>query len=244
MTDAERVAADNARNERYLRQLGIYNPTERRNDKVTFIGVGGIGSFAAFGAAKLGVPNITLIDPDHVEVHNQPNQFFGVGDIGSAKVDAMAGYVIADRDFDGNVETYETDLPSDDVPALEGLVISGLDSMEARTNIWNECIRLKPRVTRYIDARLSGEFLIAYAVNPSDMHDIEKYEATLYSDEEGEDLLCTERGIIDVGMQIGSLLVRAMRKHFNGDDIPNITMMNQASYVTTQGAWIGDAPSS
>lgn len=226
---------DNARNERFLRQLAIYNPSERPRDTVTLIGCGGIGSFTALGLAKLGVPNLTLIDPDTVEDHNIPNQMFIPQDIDKYKVAACAAIIEQTNEF-CSVDMQPT--RGEEIDKYEGLVISGLDSMDARTTIWESCIKLKPRVTRYIDARLSGQFIIAYSVNPSKASDIKSYEKTLYSDEDAEDISCTARGIIDVGMQVGSMLTRLTRRHFAGEDVPAITMMNQESYVTTQGDWV------
>lgn len=231
MTSVESQASD----ERFLRQLGIYNPAERKGDSVTFIGCGGIGSFAAAGIAKLGVPRIKLIDPDTVEEHNIPNQNFTEFDVGQPKVDALADRI---GDQFNEVDAYQAALPDERVTRLDGLIISGLDSMEARREVWESCIKLKPSVTRYIDARLSGQFIVAYSVNPSMMSDVQSYEKTLHSDDEAEDISCTARGIIDVGLQVASLLTRAARLHFSGAEVPNITIMNQESYVTTQGAWV------
>lgn len=222
--------------DRFARQLGIYNP-EHRNDSVTFIGVGGIGSFAAFGAAKLGIPNITLIDPDAVEDHNIPNQFYDDTQIGEHKVEAIALHLQAHA-LEPRINTWGLKLPDPDV-RLSGLVVSGLDSMQARHDIWHECIKLNPRVPRYFDARISGEFIMILAPNPTDMNDIAAYERDcLYSDEEGEELMCTERGIIDVGMQVGSLLTRMVRRHFTGEEIPKMTLFNQNTLTPTQSDWM------
>lgn len=225
--------------EKYARQLGIYNPEDNPHDSVTFIGVGGIGSFAAFGAAKLGIPNITLIDPDVVELHNQPNQFYGEGDIGDSKVYALAGHIRADRGFHGELTAYVAKAPGFDasLDRLGGVVVSGLDSMEARQSVWEECIKLNPAVPLYLDARISGEFIVIYACNPTDMGDIEAYERTLYSDDEAEAIACTERGIIDVGLQVGSMVTRLLRRHFTGKEIDRTTMMNQDTLTATTGGW-------
>lgn len=229
------TASDNRVGDRFARQLGIYNP-ENRNDEATFIGVGGIGSFAAFGAAKLGVPRITVIDPDTVEEHNVPNQFYDGSQPGESKVEAIASYIHA-HGLEPHVETHMVELPHPDV-TLNGLVISGLDSMKARASIWEESIKLNPRVTRYIDARLSGEFIAIYTVNPSNMDDIKGYEQTLHSDEEGEEVSCTERGIIDVGLQVGSLLTRSVRRHFNHEELKPMTLCNHHTLTTSQFDWM------
>lgn len=219
--------------DRYARQLGIYNP-EGKRDHVTMIGCGGIGSFTAFGVAKLGVPKITLIDPDIVEEHNLPNQNFLPEDIGKPKALALAEQIdhnLIDVDtWTGTAENYD--------PGVDGLVLSGVDSMSARKDIWEQCIKLNPRVSLYIDGRLSGEYMLAYAVNPTSGEDIERYERTLHSDDEGEAVACTERGIIDVGLQIASMLTMHTRNHLNGKEIPSITMMNMASYTASSGQWV------
>lgn len=222
-------------NSRFMRQLGIYNPNEHEDDRVTMIGCGGIGSFTAAGLAKLGIPHLTLIDPDEVEEHNLPNQNYSSGDIACPKVEALAGLC---HDEYNTIEAYQFALPNPEVPTLTGLVMSGLDSMSARKEIWDECIKYNPRVPLYVDARLSGEYMLAYAVNPTSPGDIDSYELTLHSDDEGEEVSCTERGIIDVGLQVASMLTRIARRHFNRQEVPNITIMNQASYVTTQGGWV------
>lgn len=234
----------------YTRQLGFFDPSRHENAKATFVGVGGIGSFAAYSAAKLGLPKLVLIDPDIVEEHNQPNQYFSVNDCGELKVDALDGY-IRGEDLGQSVETFAARITehgwefSDDeggyeAPDLSGLVISGLDSMQARKDLWQQ-IRLNPHITRYMDARLSGEFMVVYTVNPTDLDDCDTYEEqALFDDDEGEDISCTERGIIDVGLMMSAVLTRSIRRHFNGDELDAITMVNHASLAITKGGWVGD----
>lgn len=223
--------------EMYLRQLGFYDPSEHEHDSVTFIGVGGIGSFAAYGAAKLGIPNITLIDPDEVEIHNVPNQMYTGDNVGTSKAVATAYNLCDQNDVDPDrITQIEATLP-DPAITLSGVVVSGLDTMEARSEIWANHIKFNPRVPLYLDARLGGQIINLYAVRPGDYQDVEHYEKTLYSDDEAEDTSCTERGLIDVGLQVGSMITRSLRHHFIGDSIPAITIMNQRTLTTTIGSW-------
>lgn len=219
--------------EQYMRQLGWYNP-EDRNDAVTFIGVGGVGSFAAFAAAKLGIPNITLIDPDDVEIHNQPNQMYDEDDVGAAKVDALTSRLDPDQErITAHYRKAEdTGLPN------SGVVVSGLDSMEARQTVWDTCIKFNPAVPLYIDARLGGQLIVVYTVNPTDMEDVEHYEKTLHSDAEGIEAPCTERGIIDVGLACAAIITRQLRRHFAGQDVDSITLLNQESLSLQHGEWV------
>lgn len=224
--------------EQYLRQLGWYNP-EDRNDSVTFIGVGGIGSFAAYGAAKLGIPNITLIDPDEVEAHNQPNQFFSTHDVGESKTDSLAGYLLGETGHQ-SINAHNVAYP-DGIPpefSLTGPVVSGLDSMEARKQVWEGGIKLNPKVPLYIDGRLGGQLIVLYAVDPTDIEDVDAYEATLHSDDEGIDAPCTERGVIDVGLVCAGMIVRLLRRHFAGQEVDKITLLQHEHANLSHGGWV------
>ena len=227
----------------YHRQHGLYNPTEHANDHVTFIGVGGIGSFAAFATGKLGVPKITLVDDDTVELHNAPNQMHpvtwfepDVTAIGEPKVDVTAKMIL---DHSGGlVDVCPVNAKHDGVAQYDGVVVSGLDSMAARQAVWDEKIKGNVAVNLYIDARISGQLILIYAVPDPYVPDVcKKYEETLHSDEEAERVSCTERGIIDVGFQCGALISRMIRRHFNGEAIHNCTYMSQKSLTVREWDW-------
>ena len=57
-----------------------------RTSRVVVIGCGGLGSWAAFAIATLGVGELALVDPDRVDLSNLNRQaLFGVDDIGREK---------------------------------------------------------------------------------------------------------------------------------------------------------------
>ena len=227
-----------ARNDRlFRRQLGLFNPSEYPGASATFIGVGGIGSFAAFGAAKLGIPNIRLIDPDVVEEHNAPNQFSPISRVGEAKVDALAAEIQAHVG-----DTVAVDAAQDDAAGqlITGPTISGLDSMTARKDVWEGAIKNNPSIPVYMDARLATQIILIYTVCPYNPEDIERYEATLHSDDEAEEASCTARGLIDVGLMVGSVLTRALRLHISGAGMLDpITYINHETLSVTKGGWVG-----
>ena len=220
----------------YHRQHGFYNPTEHPGDAVTFIGVGGIGSFAAFATGKLGVPKITLVDDDTVELHNAPNQMHAATDIGKPKVDVTAEMI---RAHSGDLVTVcPVNGKHDAVPQYSGVVVSGLDSMAARQAVWDEKIKGNVAVNLYVDARIAGQLILIYAVPNPYLPDVqEHYEATLHSDDEAERAPCTERGIIDVGFQCGALLSRMLCRYFTGEQIHNCTYMSEKSLMVKQWDW-------
>lgn len=230
----------------YLRQRGIFDPAAHEGAAVTFVGVGGIGSFASRAVAKLGIPNITLIDPDIVEPHNLPSQMFDTTQAYDLKVIAATTNIMVESP-ECNLNWHaaritEDGWTSDDegLPAAKpnGLVVSGLDSMKARHDLWHQCLRMNPLTKLYIDGRLDGQTLVIYAVKPWDLTDIEQYEATLLSDDEVGAGSCTERAIIDVGFMMASLISRMVRLHYSGEDVPKITVVQQASLDVAHGGWL------
>lgn len=229
----------------YMRQSDFFDPARTPNAAATFVGCGGIGSFAAFATAKLGVPNITLIDPDHVEAHNLPSQMYVPEQADEYKVGALGQRIhdetgteatthVASIGADGWEYDYDTEIGN-----LRGVVVSGFDNMLARSALWHNCIRMQRRVPLYIDGRLDGQTIVIYAVKPTDMRSVEAYEATLYSDEDAQVGLCTARAIIDVGFMVGALISRMVRKYYAGEDdkIHPITVVNMDTLHITRGEW-------
>jgi molybdopterin/thiamine biosynthesis adenylyltransferase len=219
----------------YTRQRSWFDPNEHRAE-VTIVGCGGIGSFTAFALAKLGVQQLRLLDFDTVEEHNIPNQMFEPDQVGQTKAMSLAEAIFAVTSTT-EVATYEQRI-SDGVP-LSRVVISALDSMEARDELWR-AVKLKPQVDLLLDGRLAGQKVVLYAACPMDMADIAGYEATLYSDDEAEQDSCTARSIIDVGFGIASLMTRAVRKYYAEglDSLDKITYLNQNTLDILKGGWI------
>jgi molybdopterin-synthase adenylyltransferase len=219
----------------YLRQTAMFDPAKHPDSHVMMVGVGGIGSFTSLALAKLGIKHLTLVDPDMVEDHNLPNQMFPSSQVGEPKVQAAMrqafvhnpeciiqckAVMLEDQDFYG------------------GIVVSGLDSMEARHNLWYDHIKNNPAVPRYIDARLDGERVVIYTVRPTVEADHEGYEATLYSDDEAEAGACTARNIIDVGFLVASQITRAVRRELNDDPLDAVTFINvENNTIMKQGGW-------
>jgi len=118
------------RYDRSIRMLGVDGMQALADSHVATVGCGGLGSFLAAEAARMGVGELTLIDPDIVEASNLP-RLVGArpGDIGRDKVAVMADQCrTANPDL--GVHTYAT--PVEDVLAdaivslLFGLGLGGL----------------------------------------------------------------------------------------------------------------------
>lgn len=195
----------------FRRQLDILNP----NDivyPVQIIGCGGIGSPTAIVLSKIGCPNLTIIDNDIIEEHNQPNQLFHLSDTGKQKVEACRNVVNKFSDCEVNV------IPEmfDSSKELSGIVISGVHTMKARKEIW-EKVKYNVDVPLYIDGRIGAEIIQVYSIQPSQIEDIELYEKSLFSDEDAVELPCTEKAIMYTGFVIAGMIGSQFKKWIKGE---------------------------
>ena len=179
---------------------------------ITLIGCGGIGSFTALALAKMGCVHLTVYDDDLVEGQNIPNQLFRLGDVGQLKVERLADII---KSFTGTgIDARPERVASQ---RLQGIVVSGVDSMEARRRIWDRSIRFKAGVTAYIDARMGAEVSRIYTVRPADPDHIRFYERTLYSDDEALQISCTAQAIVYTSFGIASLVAGQVKRVAMGE---------------------------
>jgi hypothetical protein len=179
---------------------------------VTLIGCGGIGSFTALALAKMGCVHLTVYDDDLVEEHNIPNQLYRLGDVGQLKVERLADIIkgFTGTGIDARPERVQGQ-------RLQGIVVSGVDSMEARRQIWDRSIRFKAGVEAYIDARMGAEVSRIYTVRPADPDHVRLYERTLYSDDEAWQLPCTAQAIVYTGFGSASLVAGQVKRVAMGE---------------------------
>jgi hypothetical protein len=102
---------------------------------------------------------------------------------------------------------------------LSGVVISGVDSMSARQEIWHGSIRYRANVELYIDARMGAEVCRIYSVRPSDPEDVRVYEATLYDDDQASADACTAQAIIYNVLSIAGLIANQVKKYAKGEHL-------------------------
>jgi ThiF family len=195
----------------YWRQLDLVTPDELKLP-ITLVGAGGIGSPTALALAKMGCSHLTVYDPDLVEPHNLPNQFYRLEDSARPKVEALRELIWA---FTGLeiVSIQETVSQQ----RFSGIVISGVDSMSARQAIWQGAIRYHSNVELYIDARMGAEVCRIYSVRPSDPEDVRAYELTLYDDDQATDDACTAQAIIYNVLSIAGLIANQVKKYAKGE---------------------------
>lgn len=197
----------------YWRQLDLVTP-EEFNLPITIVGAGGIGSPTALALAKMGCSRLTIYDPDIVEPHNLPNQLYRIEDGARPKVEALREIIHA---FTGFEIVAIQEAVSDQ--RLQGLVISGVDSMTARQAIWKGAIRYRPNVELYLDARMGAEVCRIYSIRPADPDDIRAYELSLYNDDQATADSCTAQAIIYNVFTIAGLIANQVKKYAKGEHL-------------------------
>jgi len=182
---------------------------------IVVIGAGGIGSPTVLALAKMGCTKLTVYDDDLVESHNIPNQLYLLDDIGRPKVEALSHLV---HGFTGTTIRALKERVAGQ--RLQGIVISGVDTMQSRHYIWERSIKYKPQVPLYIDARMGAEVCRIYSINPVDPDDVRLYEETLYTDEEASEEPCTARAIIYNVFSIAALIANQVKRSVSGEELP------------------------
>jgi hypothetical protein len=194
-------------NEAYLRSIDIFDPNKAR--PVSIIGCGSIGSFAAKTLAKMGVQKFNLYDGDIVTQVNIGCQDFGWKDLGKPKVEAVRDLILENspvKPEDINIHFGYIDDKSK-LPFIPTIV--GVDSMTARHLIWG---KLKNKAPIIIDGRIGGQIVRVFSVT-NDYASMEYYEQYLKTDEEAEELPCTQRNVCYVANITQGIIGQMMRSY-------------------------------
>lgn len=208
---------------RFDRQMDLVS-LEAMAVPITVIGVGGIGSRTMSCLADVGASNMTGYDDDVVEEENRAPQGYRACDIGKPKVVAKAEIIemMTDLKITGKHERFGAQ------HVAEGIVISGVDSMKSRAEIWR-AIKGKFGVKLYIDGRMLGEMYHIYSLNPISPREIKAYEATLFSDEDVEPVPCTSKATANTAWHIASEITNLVKMFSKGLKPPFHTMHDFAS---------------
>lgn len=205
----------------WSRQELILDPVVADNATVHIFGQGTVGSNAAVEIARLGVPNLHLYDFDDVEAHNIPSQRFDLSHLGENKAHAVKSQ-LANLTNDGGKRVKVITKKVEGVVMVGGIAILGVDTMHSRREIWEKALRPQAAVNLVLDFRMRGNLLQCYAFDPRD----ERYETTLFTDEEAEPAPCGGRTVSYTGALAGCIAANYVRKHLSGGEIPFFTGMD------------------
>lgn len=212
-------------NEHLSRQLDLI-PINVLGERITIIGSGAIGGWTALGLAKMGFLNIGIIDFDKVEIENMNSQLFRLKDIGRNKVDAIDDLIseFTGHHIDKMIGTYVKE-------TFPGIVISAVDSMEVRKNIWQAHVK-SPNTKAIIDPRMGAETALLYVMNPMNENDRLDYPKTLYTDADAVQEPCTAKSTAYCAMALAGLVCAQVKSLATGNKFSRTTQ-----WAITQGAF-------
>ena len=208
----------------HWRQMDIVSPKDLSKYPVTVIGAGGIGSFTVQALTKMGVSNLTVYDPDIVELHNIANQGYRTEDIGQTKVEALK--TICKQMSGVEIKAIPEKFSRQRV---SGIVISGVDSMAARIDIWGG-LKYNSTVCFYIDARMGVQVTRVHTVRPWNVTEFAQFEKNLYPDDLAAQEPCTAQSVIYTVYGTASFLANMVKRIAKGDPVPQDLLFDHMNF--------------
>ena len=203
------------KNKSFNRQLDIVRPSQL-DFPVSVIGAGGIGSWAALALAKMGCEDITVVDFDKVEKENTPSQLYRPDQVGKLKVEALAENI---RDMAGVLVSAEPKRWQEyyaNGATPTKVVVCCVDSMKERIDIWRTLIQdwfKKQHFDCFIDARMGGELMRIFVVNPYDVNSLKYYEQKLHPEKKIHKEKCTAKAIAYNTLICGGVVANFVKKY-------------------------------
>lgn len=177
-----------------------------KNQLVSIIGQGGIGSWVSLFIGRIGV-TLNIWDYDTIEEHNIGGQFFSKKNIGLSKIDSIQELLIDFAD-NKNVILNKGFTP---LSELTPVTICCPDNMETRKIAYEKWKELKSGI--FIDARMTLTQFEVYTVLP-DEDDYKAYENTLFPDSEAAELPCNEKSTSDVAAMCAATISNIIKNYW------------------------------
>ena len=182
---------------------------EVKKQSVILGGAGGISSYVAFLLSRLQLCEMSIYDFDRVDTTNMAGQFYSIDDIGKYKTIALLDKMKSFSNY-YKVNTLSEYKKDSDV---SNIMICGFDNMKARKTFFNNWLEHVNKQTEeekkkclFIDGRLSAETLQIFAIVGTDKHNINKYEALFFDDNEAEQEVCSYKQTSYCACMIGAYI--------------------------------------
>lgn len=186
-----------------------YNP----DIQVTVGGLGSIGSWLTLFLGRI-VNKIYVYDFDEVEEHNISGQFYGGGDVGRSKQQAIRSSI---SEFNPDTRIVLRNRFTED-SGVTPISFACFDNMKARKYMY-ENWKDKDNRELFVDGRLTAEELWVYSVIPGRE---ERYEEYLFSDDEIEDLPCSFKSTTHISAMIASYMTVSLTNYLHNQQIEDI----------------------
>lgn len=167
------------------------------------VGLGGVGSWLSFILSRFSPKALNLYDNDIVEEHNLGGQLFGTNMCGIKKADAVSQFIYhmnigLNNTYIANYNVFLAHIPII-LNSFPDYTFISIDNMEGRRLLyedWRRKVRGFNEDTKrnkaFIDIRMSIDTIQIYTVLPDD-YSFQKYEESLFSDEEADAVTCNRK---------------------------------------------------
>lgn len=186
-----------------------------RDTVVQIVGLGAIGSNAAYLLSKMGVGTILGHDFDVVAAENIEPQIYTPGDVGQRKAIALSRYMLDET----NYRPFQFEWNADTHPEDGAIVIGAVDSMQSRWAI-AESLGIMSNWRAYIDGRMGGNAIEVHYVLPDGL---QEYLNEQVVGVEPMPIPCSHRSVAYNGMLCASLISRVVAAILNDHPIPRYT---------------------
>ena len=170
------------------------------------VGCGAIGSSVAMQLVRLGADKFYLYDFDKVEIQNVGVSQYIEEDIGKLKVVALIKHMKSI-----NPHIYVEGIAnkfSQYMGSKEGILILGLDSMQARKDVVKMLVECPYKPKTVIDGRMGADHYQQYIYNNITMS---KYDKNWYSDDDSDPEPCTRKATSYCSNMSGSFISNSVK---------------------------------
>jgi len=177
-------------------------------DNVEFhiVGCGAIGSSVAMQLVRLGANNFYLYDFDKVEIQNVGVSQYNEQDVGLPKVGALTNHMKRINVLI-KVQGYMSKF-TDYRGSKEGILILGLDSMQARKDVVKMLVECPYKPKTVIDGRMGADHYQQYIYNNITMS---QYDKNWYSDDDSDPEPCTRKATSYCSNMSGSFISNSIK---------------------------------
>ena len=221
----------------YTKQMELIE-VHKFDKRINIIGCGAVGSWLSFFLLKMGFKNIHVYDFDVVEEHNLPNQMFTEKQIGKEKVQALFElYSDLFQEEKNRLTIHKERVTKDNAIGLQGVVFCCVDSMGARRDIYTHCYKYG-QAELWIEGRIGLFGAYVYTLNEKNLSICEKYQDTLYADEEAEVSACgVSQTALPAAVSCVTTMIMQMIAWHRGNELQNVIQYQLPDYLNITEKW-------
>ena len=200
--------------DRTSRQRDLIPPAALLDCHAVVVGVGSIGRQVAIQLAAIGLPAMTLFDPDVVAVDNLGTQGCWEDDLGTPKVHAAANICHSQSprmELNARAEKFNRSTMRRLAGAKRPAVFCCVDSIDSRRFVWNS---VRSTAGFFADGRIAAEIIRELATDAPGSDNA--YPTTLFAADQAFVGRCSARTTIYASFIAAGLMVSQFARSLRG----------------------------